>query len=281
MVVKLGINEWPMPGRIVHRSTYLAEYHELTKKDGQPFVPGGVWKDAFFCAAVLAAVTVAPRRAFTATGPAAVLIRRSYRHSKPDFFFLWLYSTLSYLPPSLETPLPPDRPCGGNRSPDCPPFLCGGREKSWRRRPIAILPPHHRGKLGSTHEQGHPRRGAEDGRLERRTAAAFSIHPWRERARASGRNRLPVKTVPELSFLGGLRWRAWSALDVIATRMTQDQMIRQVLQGGGNMPAYGKNLSPSEVTALVSFLMMLHPQNQPPAADASQSAVGLGPGSQR
>src|SRR5436309_2233332 len=48
MVVKLGINEWPMPGRVVRRSTYLTEYHELTKKDGRPFVPGAVWKDAFF-----------------------------------------------------------------------------------------------------------------------------------------------------------------------------------------------------------------------------------------
>jgi len=32
MVLKLGINEWPMPGRIVRRSTYLQEYHELTHK---------------------------------------------------------------------------------------------------------------------------------------------------------------------------------------------------------------------------------------------------------
>src|SRR6201985_3192826 len=29
MVVKLGINEWPMPGRVVRRTTYLTEYHEL------------------------------------------------------------------------------------------------------------------------------------------------------------------------------------------------------------------------------------------------------------
>jgi ubiquinol-cytochrome c reductase cytochrome b subunit len=60
------------------------------------------------------------------------------------------------------------------------------------------------------------------------------------------------------------------SLDSIATRMTPDQITRQVLQGGGNMPAYGKNLSPSEVTALVSFLETLHPSNQPPAVDASQ-----------
>jgi len=32
-----------------------------------------------------------------------------------------------------------------------------------------------------------------------------------------------------------------------------------VIQGGGNMPAYGKNLSPAEVNALVAFLETLRP----------------------
>src|SRR5205823_3085427 len=31
LVIKLGINEWPMPGRVVRRATYVAEYHELTR----------------------------------------------------------------------------------------------------------------------------------------------------------------------------------------------------------------------------------------------------------
>src|SRR6202047_3011742 len=39
LVLKLGINEWPMPGRIVKKATYEKEYHELTQKDGAPFVP--------------------------------------------------------------------------------------------------------------------------------------------------------------------------------------------------------------------------------------------------
>ena len=39
MVLKLGINEWPMPGRLVRKATYVKEYHELTQKDGIPFVP--------------------------------------------------------------------------------------------------------------------------------------------------------------------------------------------------------------------------------------------------
>src|ERR1700750_187648 len=50
LVLKLGINEWPMPGRIVRRETYLREYNELAHKDGIPFVPGAVWKDLFFSA---------------------------------------------------------------------------------------------------------------------------------------------------------------------------------------------------------------------------------------
>src|ERR1700704_2414053 len=50
MVFKLGINEWPMPGRVVRRATYLTEYHELTKKDGEAFVPYAIWKDMFFAA---------------------------------------------------------------------------------------------------------------------------------------------------------------------------------------------------------------------------------------
>ena len=62
-------------------------------------------------------------------------------------------------------------------------------------------------------------------------------------------------------------------LDRVAVRLTQDQLIRQVIQGGGNMPAYGKNLSPAETTALVAFLQTLHPRGQAPARDASRDVV--------
>ena len=69
-----------------------------------------------------------------------------------------------------------------------------------------------------------------------------------------------------LNGVGGLRG---PALDDLASRMTEDQMIRQVLQGGGNMPAYGNALNPAETKALVSFLMTLRGNNLAPAVDAS------------
>ena len=63
------------------------------------------------------------------------------------------------------------------------------------------------------------------------------------------------------------------ALDMVAVVLTEDQLIRQVIQGGGNMPAYGKNLSPAETTALVAFLKTLHPAGQRPASDAARRAA--------
>jgi len=68
---------------------------------------------------------------------------------------------------------------------------------------------------------------------------------------------------------GGLRG---PALDGVATRLTHDQLVRQVIQGGGNMPAYGKNLTPPEVTALVAFMQTLRPANEPVARDATRLA---------
>src|SRR5712672_2165011 len=104
MVLKLGINEWPMPGRMVKRATYLSEYHELTKKDGAPFAPYAIWKDLFFAAFILSAVAACALY-FGPFGPAGrpdpTIIQTA---PKPDYFFLWMYGLLSYLPPSMETP---------------------------------------------------------------------------------------------------------------------------------------------------------------------------------
>jgi ubiquinol-cytochrome c reductase cytochrome b subunit len=80
--------------------------------------------------------------------------------------------------------------------------------------------------------------------------------------------------------LGNIGGQRGPALDSVAVRLTQDQLIRQVIQGGGNMPAYGNNLSPAETTALVAFLETLHPAGQSPARDASRD-IALGDSSQK
>src|ERR1700740_662553 len=139
MVLKLGINEWPMPGPIVRRFTSMQEYHELTHKQGVPFVPNAVWKDIFFSGFILLAIAVCAIHfgPFGLGGrPDPTLIQTAPR---PDFFFLWLYALLSFLPPSAETPILLIGPAIGILVLLALPFVAGEGEKSWKRRPIAVL----------------------------------------------------------------------------------------------------------------------------------------------
>src|SRR6202162_6408043 len=105
LVLKLGINEWPTPGRLVKRETYIEKYHELSHKDGIPFVPGAVWKDALFAAGIVLAVAICALL-FGPMGPTGVPDPTIVQTvPKPDYFFLWIYTALAFLPPSIETPV--------------------------------------------------------------------------------------------------------------------------------------------------------------------------------
>ena len=128
LVLKLGINEWPAPGRIVRHETYLKEYHALTHRDGIPFVPQAIWKDAMFAAAIILSVAfcAAVFGPFGPTGTPDPTITQTA--PRPDFFFLWIYSALAYLPPSVETPLIFIAPVIGLGTLFALPFIASGEE---------------------------------------------------------------------------------------------------------------------------------------------------------
>jgi ubiquinol-cytochrome c reductase cytochrome b subunit len=274
MVIKLGINEWPMPGRIVRKPTYIKEYHELTRKEGIPFVPAAVWKDLIFSGCILLSVAACAIY-FGPFGPSGqpnpTIIQTA---PAPDFFFLWLYAVLSLLPPSMETPALLIGPVVVIFALLLLPFIFGEGEKSWRRRPIAVLTillvAVALGTLThlATYAPWSPVMDAWSSMpipqqylrnrtaLERQGALVFQVKQ--------------CHNCHSLDKQGGKRG---PALDSVALLLTRDQLIRQVIQGGGNMPAYGKNLSPAETTALVAFLETLHPAAQPPARDASRAVV--------
>ena len=274
MVLKLGVNEWPMPGRLVQRATYIEEYKHLAHTDGIPFVPGAFWKDLIFSGAVLAAVAVCAVF-FGPFGPGGQpdpsIIQTV---PKPDFFFLWIYTILSYLPPQMETPFILIVPIVGIAILLAIPFYASEGEKSWHRRPVAVL-------AVST------------------IAVCWGVltqlgttTPWSPHMSAWSSDPIPIsklqtatplvrqgaavfqaKQCRNCHTIGGAGGERGPDLDNVATRLTIDQMRFKVVTGGGNMPAYGKNLSPSEIEALVSFLETLHPANEPPAYDASRRAV--------
>ncbi len=278
MVLKLGINEWPMPGRLVRRSTYIAEYNRLTHEDGIPFIPGAFWKDLVFSGAILAAVAVCAF-VFGPYGPGGQpdpsIIETV---PKPDFFFLWIYTVLSYLPPEMETPFILIAPIVGIAILLALPFYASEGEKSWHRRPVAVLLVSTLAvcwgvltQLGTTTPWSpHMSAWSSD------PVSPARLQPLTPLAR-EGAIVFQSKQCRNCHSIDGHGGERGPALDDVATRMTMDQMRFKVVTGGGNMPAYGKNLSRPEIEALVTFLETLHPANQPPAFDPSrQQALQAG-----
>ncbi len=266
LVLRLGINEWPMPGRLVDRETYRKRYEDEVAKDGVPFFPVAARKDMVGMGVVILAVLVCAA-IFGPYGPNGIpnptIIDTV---PKPDFYFLSLYALFALLPPWTETAVLLVGLPLGIVFLLVVPFLAGTGEKSWRRRPVAVL-------------------GVVLILLTIVTLASLGVMvPWSPIMDAWSAVPTPVRYVKgrtplELQgalvlqnkqcrnchSLAGQGGRRGPDLDGVATRLTRDQLIRQVLQGGGNMPAYGKNLTPAEVTALVAFMQTLRPENAPPA----------------
>jgi ubiquinol-cytochrome c reductase cytochrome b subunit len=273
LVLTIGINEYPVPGQEVKKETYAAEYEALLKKEGVPFYPKAIGKDLLFSGLVMLGI-LACAAYFGPKGPKGIPDPTQIDTvPAPDFFFLWIYAALALLPPYLETFLLLTAPVVGIALLLVLPFLSNTGEKSARRRPMAVL-----GvilvflTLGTLTHLG--------------TYAPWSPHmeawssnptpPQYVRGRSplelQGALVLQNKQCRNCHSLGGQGGMRGPALDDVATRLTRDQLIRQVIQGGGNMPAYGKNLAPQEVTALVAFMETLHPENVAPARGSAVAA---------
>ena len=274
LVLAKGINEYPVPGKLVVKETYVQEYEELLHKEGVPFVPKAISKDLLFSAGVILGI-LGCALYYGPEGPKGIpdptLIQTV---PKPDYFFLWIYAGLALLPDYLETFLLIVLPPVLIGLLIAVPFLSNTGEKSARRRPIAVLTVLFIFLVLATMNY----------------LGTFS--PWSPQMMAWSSQATPLKYVKNRSplelqgalvvqskqcrnchSLGGSGGQRGPALDGVATRLTGDQLVRQVIQGGGNMPAYGKNLSPAEVAAVVAFMKTLYEPGTTPARDSASSGI--------
>lgn len=273
LVLTKGINEYPKPGVQVKKETYQQEYEAIIKKEGVPFVPAAISKDLFFSAFVMLAILFCAA-VFGPKGPKG-FPDPTYINTapQPDFFFMWVYSVAALLPPYTETFVLLVGPAVAVVALFALPFVSGTGEKSARKRPVAVLT-------------------VVVCFLALSLLTWYGIHsPWSPHMEAWTSDPTPVeflkgRTPLELQgalvlqnkqcrnchSLDGVGGQRGPDLSRVATKLTRDQLVRQVIQGGGNMPAYGKNLSPAEVDALVAFMMTLHPPNQLPARDSTTPA---------
>ncbi len=285
LVLTKGINEYPRPGHPVEKATYDAEYAEILKKDGVPFVPNAIGKDLLFAAFVIVAILLCAA-IFGPKGPAGppnpTIVDTNPR---PDFYFLSVFAALALLPDWMEVMVLFVAPALMVGFLFALPFIAGTGEKSARKRPVAVLSVIFillvLGVLTYMGETSpwSPHMSAWSG-----NAIPAAYVKQRTPLQLRGAIVFQNKQCRNCHALGGLGGERGPALDDVGSRLTPDQMVRQVVQGGGNMPAYGKKLSPAEIDAVVAFMRTLKPVGQPPALDSvkpERPGSGMSAGSQR
>ena len=266
LILKNGVSEMPKPGEVVEPATYRRDFEARTHRTGVPFWPDAAQRDMVFCG--LALILVVGLAAFYGPfgpngNPDPTVIDANPR---PDSAFLWIFAALALLPAQVETFLllaaPPVIVLGMLAIP----LISNRGERAPTRRPISVIV-----------------------LLVACTAVASLTwlgvtSPWSPVMDAWTSVPTPVSLVRRLTPLqmqGALvmqnqQCRNCHALDGqggqrgpdlidVGSRLSWDQLVRQVQQGGGNMPAYGKTLSSAETVAVVAFLQACRTDGQPPS----------------
>jgi ubiquinol-cytochrome c reductase cytochrome b subunit len=268
LVLKRGISAPPAPGRPVDPRTYDADYEEELK-GGVPFLGDAMLKDAFFSA--LAVIVVVGLAALLGpkgpTGPADPALGGA--NPRPEWPFLWLFALLSLSPAGAETFIILVFPVLLIVALLAIPLLNNKGERAPGRRPVAVLATVVIVTLLATLTyQGATAPWSPDMTAWSGTPVPESIvlrsTPLQLQGAVIFQNK-NCRNCHALERQGGLRG---PDLTRVGTHLTRDQLIDQVSNGtpgGGNMPAYGKQLNPAEMAALVEFLVSLRPPGQPPA----------------
>jgi ubiquinol-cytochrome c reductase cytochrome b subunit len=191
---------------------------------------------------------------------------------RPEWPFLWLFALLSLSPPAAETFIILVFPVLLIIGLLLVPFLSNRGERAPSRRPAAVLLV----IVGYTALGVLTYLGATAPWSPKMTA--WSGDPIPEEIvkhstplQLQGAVMLQNKNCRNCHALGGLGGRRGPDLTTVGARLTRNQLIDQISNGtpgGGNMPAYGKQINPNEMTALVDFLVGLRPEGQTPAQSA-------------
>jgi ubiquinol-cytochrome c reductase cytochrome b subunit len=268
LVLRKGISDAPIPGQVVDPSTYDESYEEELKR-GVPFLGEAMLKDIFF-SALTVIIVVAISAILGPKGPSGpVDPTLGGANPRPEWPFLWLFALLSISPPEAETFIILVFPVLLIIGLLLVPFLSNRGERAPSRRPAAVL----------TVIVGYTLMGV--------LTYLGVTAPWSPKMTAWSGDPIPPRIVKNstplllqgaIQFqnkncrnchaLDGLGGRRGPDLSKVGMELTRNQLIDQISNGtpgGGNMPAYGKQMKPTEMTALVDFLVSLRPIGQKPS----------------
>lgn len=252
LVVRNGISEPPEKGRKVDPKTYRQWYKQLLQREGQPFFPYSAWRDVVF--SVLTITVIVALATFVGAPPIKKPLDPSIVHTspRPDWYLLWIFALFAMMPAKIESFAIVILPPIVLFLLFALPFFSNKGERSPISRPWAIV--------GVVCVVTFVSALLEVG-MRAPWSAHFDAKP------------LPVSMVQSTDSLvqqgrvlfhdkaceychkigdyGGLRG---PDLTYVARRLSEQEMEIRIVNGGHNMPAYGRSISGSDLKKIVAFL---------------------------
>lgn len=253
MVLKIGISESPRSGHPVDPATYRPWYEDLLKRKGVPFWPDAAWRDAIAAALVIAVIiglslTVGPPAMGAPPDPTSVNVQ-----PRPDWYFIWVYAAMALAPKGAEDYIMIGAPILLVLILFAVPFVANKGERSLKRRPWAAIA------------------AAVAVLMVTSLVWIGEIAPWSPRFTDSALPKPAYAGLTGAAARGALLFSSSGcqychnlygnsggvsgpSLENIGSQLTPDQMTIRIAIGGTNMPAFGGNLSATQIQDLVAFL---------------------------
>lgn len=253
LVLRHGISEPPVVGVCVDPENDRKAYEERVHKDGVPFFPDAAWRDVVF--ALVLATTLSALAFFVGApklggppDPTQIDVVPA-----PDWYLVWIFSLYALMPPSIEDYVIVGGPAVGVMLLLSIPFLAPRGERHVLRRPWALIgvvlslgivgaltfvgfrapwSPNFKAVPVPVAVLAQPNLEAEDGMKLFNTKGCLYCHTISGHGGHRG---------PDLTELG--------------KRLTRDETVVRIVNGGSIMPAYGGSLSKEEIEHLTTFLL--------------------------
>jgi len=261
LVLRHGISEPPTAGKPVDPETYRKEYQELMQKSGHPFFPDGAWRDFVFGTAMILAIAVLALWVgppVLGKQPDPSLLDADPR---PDWYLLWYFAVLALIPAKTEAYVMILAPAFIGMLLLVVPILNNKGERAPSRRPWAIAV-----VLLSVIMIGS-------------LWIAGARSPWSPNFNAQPLPEAVIGVASGPVYEGGILFHDKSCLDChlvagfggrrgpdltyAGDRLTKDNIVLRIVNGGTNMPGFGGSLKPKELDDLTAFLQSRKRSVQP------------------
>jgi len=252
LMLRHGISEMPKASQPVVPKTYKGDYEERLKKTGVPFWPNAMWRDTVFSlivviGIVVCAIAFGPPTLDMPPDPTTLNVNPA-----PDWYFLFYFAILSMLPASLETWVILGGPLVVILGLLALPLLSNKGDRAPSRRPwaIAVLATSITAIIILTIYGARAPWSPNFAAQPIAPSALLTSDPGIQQGAKVFFNKGCIYC-HEIEGNGGQRG---PNLSRVGDRLTEDQLIIRINNGGHNMPAFAGRITHDELAALVAFL---------------------------